>query len=102
METSDSLEVAPSGRATCRTCKKKIDKGELRFGHSVPSQFSSSGHATEWHHLECAAKKMGHLVRPLLETYEGEVPNREALMSAASVKGVSAALPNADLAPTGR
>ena len=28
------LELAPSGRATCRTCGNKIAKGEVRFGEA--------------------------------------------------------------------
>ncbi|MCA9614795.1 MAG: hypothetical protein KC586_18690 [Myxococcales bacterium] len=58
------LELAPSGRATCRTCGNKIAKGEVRFGEAVPSQFAPSGFATEWHHLTCAAKSKTGLVRP--------------------------------------
>ena len=114
------LEISPSGRATCRTCHQKIAKGELRFGEAVPSQFGSSGFATEWHHLTCAARKKPDLVRPLVASYDGEIPNRDALFvdaaptaSADSAsaspdatpkgpKGVAGALPNADLAPTGR
>lgn len=103
------LEISPSGRATCRTCQNKIAKGELRFGEAVPSQFGSSGFATEWHHLTCAARAKAHLVRPLVEAYDGDIPNREALFAEASgtdapkgAKGVANALPNADLAPTGR
>jgi hypothetical protein len=107
------LELSPSGRATCRTCQEKIAKGELRFGEAVPSQFGSSGFTTVWHHLTCAARAKTELVRPLVEAYEGDIPNRDALFteiqspatpkgSKASTKGAASALPNADLAPSGR
>lgn len=104
------LELAPSGRATCRTCQEKIAKGELRFGEAVPSQFGSSGFTTVWHHLKCAARAKTELVRPLVEAYEGDIPNRDSLFAQAAAggvapkgtKGAASALPNADLAPTNR
>lgn len=104
------IEVAPSGRAACRSCGEKIGKGELRFGESVTSQY---GEAFEWHHLKCAASKKPVLLGAALEHFEGEVPERAALdaaMQAAATapaagskkKDPAGALPSADLAPTGR
>jgi poly [ADP-ribose] polymerase len=50
------IEEAKSGRAGCRTCRKPIAKGELRFGEEVESQFADGGETTyRWHHLACAA-----------------------------------------------
>ena len=50
------IEPAKSGRASCRTCREPIAKGELRLGEEVPNTFSDSGEATHvWHHLACAA-----------------------------------------------
>lgn len=101
------LEVAPSGRATCKTCGKSIAKGELRLGEEYESQFGSEGVAIRWHHLPCGAKKVPAVLKAAMDAYSGDIPNRaelEAAMSAPAKpsKGASAALPNADRAPTGR
>ena len=37
------IEEAKSGRAGCRTCRKPIAKGELRFGEEVENQFADAG-----------------------------------------------------------
>ena len=49
------IEPAKSGRASCRKCKEKIEKGELRFGHAVDSGFSDEP-SFQWYHLACAAE----------------------------------------------
>ena len=49
-----TIEPAASGRAKCRGCGEKIDKGELRFGERAPNPFGE-GEATYWFHLFCAA-----------------------------------------------
>ena len=41
-----TIEVAKSGRSQCRGCKKKIEKGVLRFGEEVPNMFSEDGGTT--------------------------------------------------------
>ena len=76
-----TIEVAKSGRATCRGCRQKIEKDALRFGEETPNMFSEEGGTTyRWWHLECAAKgKLANEVRDALKGWTGEVPNREAL-----------------------
>ena len=51
------IEEAKSGRASCRTCRKAIAKGELRFGVETQTQFSDTP-SLQWHHLLCAAAKL--------------------------------------------
>jgi hypothetical protein len=102
------IEEAKSGRATCRTCKQKIDKGALRFGEETVNQFDTEGGTTfMWHHLVCAARKKGALVKPLLETYTGDIPNRAEIDAALAAAPQAAAAPPANFpyvekAPTGR
>ena len=36
------IEEAKSGRASCRTCKKTIAKGELRLGVETANQFGNT------------------------------------------------------------
>ena len=50
------IEEAKSGRASCRTCRKAIAKGELRLGVETQTQFSDAP-SLQWHHLLCAAVK---------------------------------------------
>ena len=61
------IEPASSGRAKCRGCGERIEKGELRFGERLDNPFAD-GDMTLWFHLDCGAFK-----RPesLLDTLGG-------------------------------
>ena len=100
------IEEAKSGRASCRTCKKAIAKGELRFGEEAPNAFGDQP-SMRWHHLLCAAEKLPAELKATLDQYPGTVPNRAELdkaMSDALAKGRAkpGGFPFADKAPTGR
>ncbi len=100
------IEEAKSGRASCRTCKKTIGKGELRFGEEAPNQFGDTP-SLRWHHLACAAAKLPVELKAALDAYDGEVPDRAALdkaMAESIAKGHAkpGGFPYADKAPTGR
>jgi hypothetical protein len=99
------IEEAKSGRAACRTCKKPIAKGELRFGEEAANAFGDAP-SMRWHHLSCAAERLPVELKAALETH-GEVPDRiglERIMADSIAKGHAkpAGLPYADKAPTGR
>ena len=100
------IEEAKSGRASCRTCRKPIAKGELRLGVETQSQFGDAP-SLQWHHVLCAAARLPVELKAALAEYAGTVPNRAELDSAmeeaarkASAK--PAAFPYVDRAPTGR
>src|SRR4051812_45045665 len=100
------IEEAKSGRASCRTCKKTIAKGELRLGVEQMTQFSDTP-SMQWHHLLCAAGKLPGELRSAMATYEGDIPNKAELEQAmnASIKSGKAkpgGFPYVDKAPTGR
>jgi poly [ADP-ribose] polymerase len=100
------IEEAKSGRASCRTCKKTIGKGELRLGVETQTQFSDTP-SLAWHHVLCAAAKLPVELRAALAEYPGEVPNRAELERAMeeAVKTGRAkpgGFPYVDRAPTGR
>jgi hypothetical protein len=64
----DRLEAASSGRAKCRACGEKIEKGALRYGEELASGYGEGEAASVfWFHLRCAAlrrpEKLGQLVR---------------------------------------
>jgi Poly(ADP-ribose) polymerase and DNA-Ligase Zn-finger region len=100
------IEEAKSGRASCRTCKKPIGKGELRLGVEQITQFSDTP-SMQWHHLLCAAAKLPAELKAALDEFSGTVPNRDELdkaMADALKKGNAkpAGFPYIDRAPTGR
>lgn len=101
-----TIEIAKSGRASCKTCKQPIAKDELRFGEETVNQFSDSGGTSyRWHHLPCAAKKLPMALKSALDAYEGDVPDRaglDATIEASKAKAKPASFPYADRAATGR
>ena len=103
---ANMIEEAKSGRASCRTCKKTIAKGELRLGVEVTTQFSDTP-SMQWHHLLCAAGKLPVELAEALKAYPGEVAERAALEAAMaeaikSGKAKPGGFPYVDKAPTGR
>jgi len=100
------IEEAKSGRASCRTCKKTIVKGELRLGVEVTNQFSDTP-SMAWHHLLCAADKLPGELKEAMVSYVGDVPNKAELETAIADalkkgKGKPGGFPYIDRAPTGR
>jgi ferredoxin len=101
---SDVIEPASSARSKCRACREKIEKGELRFGESVPNAFGE-GDATHWFHVRCAAERRPEKLAAALESYEGDVPDREALTQVvkdAAANPKLADVRRAEHAPSGR
>jgi len=99
-----TIEIAKSGRATCRACRKPIAKGELRFGMETPSSFAEDAASYMWHHLKCAATKHPSELKEVLATYTEDVPERadvERLIAEAEAKKPPP-FPHADRAPTAR
>ncbi len=100
------IEEAKSGRASCRTCKKTIAKGELRLGVETKNQFSDTP-SMQWHHLLCAAGKLPAELKEAMAAYGGDIPDKGELdkaMDAAIKKGGAkpGGFPHVDRAPTGR
>jgi hypothetical protein len=99
------IEEAKSGRASCRTCKQPIAKGELRLGEEVPNAFSQGEMTYNWHHTPCAAKKKPAALKQALETTTLDVPNKDELMQTIETSGKTekpTSFPYAEHAPTSR
>lgn len=99
------IEAAKSGRASCKVCKKKIDKGELRLGEEVPNPFSEGEMSFRWHHLECGAKKKPSVLTEALNETETEVPNKDELLKKAeenAIKEKPTKVPFAEFASSAR
>src|SRR5690606_22843160 len=74
------MESAKTGRAKCRGCDRRIEKGDIRFGERVPNVFGE-GETTLWFHLRCGAYKRPE---PFLETLAShEIEDADALAEAA-------------------
>lgn len=103
---ANHIEEAKSGRASCRTCKKTIAKGELRLGIEAPNAFGDAP-SMQWHHLMCAAGKLPAELKEALDAFSGEVADRAELDKAmadaiASGHAKPGGFPYSDRAPTGR
>lgn len=99
------IEESKSNRASCRTCRQKIDKGVLRFGEEAPNQFDEGTTSYFWHHLLCAAGKKPALVKAAMESFSGTIPNKaeiEAAMGKAKPAAGERPYPYAERASTGR
>ena len=72
------FEPATSGRSKCRGCGLPIQKGELRFGESVPNLFAD-GDTTLWFHPVCAAYRRPLSLLEALEQTKDPLPNRDTL-----------------------
>ncbi|AKU98509.1 hypothetical protein AKJ09_05173 [Labilithrix luteola] len=102
------IEEAKSGRAGCRTCRKPIAKGELRFGEEAENQFAEGGETSyRWHHMACAATSKSAELRATINAHTGpSIPaelmaDLERLMAEADAKKPPP-FPHADKAPSGR
>ena len=74
-----ALEPAASGRAKCRACGDKIEKGRLRFGERLPNPFADEGDATYWFHPECAAYRRPEPFLEVLDDDEVEAEHRASV-----------------------
>jgi hypothetical protein len=52
----DRIELATSGRARCRACRRAIARGVERFAEAVPNP-AAEGESQHYYHLECAAER---------------------------------------------
>ena len=98
------IEPASSGRAKCRGCGQKIEKGVLRFGEKLDNPFAE-GEMTHWFHLDCCAFKRPEPLLETLEAREEPLDGQEQLISTARRSVEHRRLPRvngAERASTGR
>jgi hypothetical protein len=99
---SHKIEIAPSGRASCKGCKKTIAKDELRFCEAFANPYSEQGgEKFRYWHLPCAATKLANELAPVLAAYEGPLVDRASL-EALVVEHLRPEMPYAERAPNGR
>ena len=80
---ADEISLAPTGRATCKRCMKKIDKGTLRFTHSYPS-YEFDGEISQHYHARCAMDEMPEVLYKRLQNASFSFPEKGALLAEAS------------------
>ena len=55
---ANKFEISKSSRASCRKCKEKIPKGEIRFGEEVVFRRDGQDYPSfKWFHFDCAISK---------------------------------------------
>ncbi len=80
----DRLELASSGRAKCRACRRAIAKGEERFAEAVPNP-AAEGESQHYYHLACAADRRAKPFAALLSALDPPRPELTSLASAAEI-----------------
>ncbi len=99
---SHKIEIAPTGRASCRGCKETIVKGATRFCEEFANAYSQDGGMSfRYWHLACAATKLANELAPVLAAYEPTVEDR-ASIEALIAEHLRPPMPHAERAPNGR
>jgi hypothetical protein len=80
----DRIEVASSGRARCRACRRAIGKGEERFAEAVPNPVAE-GESQHYYHLACAAERRAKAFAGLLPALDPPRPDLAPLGEAAAL-----------------
>lgn len=83
----DRIELATSGRARCRACRRAIDKGSERFAEAVPNP-AAEGESQHYYHLACAAERRPKAFAGLVPTLD---PPRTDLAPLAEVAALTLA-----------
>jgi hypothetical protein len=98
------FETAATGRAKCRGCAQRIERGVLRFGERVPNPYGE-GETTFWYHPLCAAYKRPEALLEALPAAPPELTDTGSLERAARLAAAHARLPRiggAERSPTGQ
>jgi hypothetical protein len=80
----DRIELASSGRARCRACRRPIAKGQERFAEAVPNPVAD-GESQHYYHVECAAERRPKAFAGLYPTLDPPRPDLAALNAAAAL-----------------
>jgi hypothetical protein len=80
----DRIEIAASGRARCRACRRAIGKGEERFAEAAPNPVAA-GETQHYYHVPCAAERRPKAFAALLAAGVPPRTDLEALSAAAAL-----------------
>jgi hypothetical protein len=80
----DRIELASSGRARCRACRRPIAKGQERFAEAVPNPVAE-GESQHYYHVECASERRPKPFAALLAALDPPRPDLAPLAAAAAL-----------------
>lgn len=80
----DRIEIASTGRARCRACRRAIGKGEERFAEAAPNPVAE-GETQHYYHVPCAAERRPKAFAQLCAGLEPPRPELAALREAAAL-----------------
>lgn len=94
--TQSIIEAARSSRSKCGECKKKIEKGELRFG-----SYQERWESHRWYHLACGAAQDREDFLEAVEEYGG-LDDLDQILEDANNVGKGTRTPRVEAASSGR
>jgi hypothetical protein len=83
----DRIELASSGRARCRACRRAIAKGEERFAEAAPNPVAE-GETQHYYHLACAAERRPKAFASVLASVVPARPDLAPLQAATALATV--------------
>ena len=95
--TTSIIEPAKSSRSKCGGCKKKIEKGELRFG-----EFNQRYESYRWYHLPCGAAIDERDFVEAVREFEGDVGDVDAIIKESKTIGKGTKTPRVEPASSAR
>ncbi len=95
--TTSTIEPAKSGRSKCGTCKKKIEKGALRFG-----EYNDRYESYRWYHLVCGAALDARDFVEAAEESEHDVGDIDAILEESKMVGKGTKTPRVEPASSAR
>ena len=95
--TTSIIEPAKSSRSKCGGCKKKLEKGELRFG-----EYNERYDSYRWYHLVCGAALDARDFIEAVEDFDGEIDNVETILEEAKNIGKGTKTPRVEPASSAR
>ena len=95
--TTSIIEAAKSGRSKCGGCKKKIEKGALRFG-----EYNERYESYRWYHLVCGAAIDARDFVEATEEFDGDVGDVDAILEEAKNIGKGTKTPRVEPASSAR
>lgn len=95
--TKSVIEPAKSSRSKCGECRKKIEKGKLRFG-----AYSERWDSHKWYHLVCGAALDKNDFLEAVDEYGEDVGDVDAILEDAKNVGKGTKTPRVEAAPSNR
>jgi hypothetical protein len=80
----DRIEVAATGRARCRACRRAIAKGDERFAEAAPNPVAE-GETQHYYHVSCGAERRPKPFAALVSTLDPPRADLDRWLAAAQL-----------------